>query len=132
MASITAMRRQRQFEEMLCNLQALQQRFPNAFPVKGSEIPVSPLKIKISEDLVEALKGGELELSLSQVQKVLHFWCSRRFYLKAFRTSSHRVNLAGEPFELVTEIDREYAQKRRDAIDLQRAMIEPPFTPPLS
>ena len=42
------------------------------------------------------------------------------------------VDLAGEPFELVTDTDREYAQKRRDAIDLQRAMMDPPFTPPLS
>lgn len=132
MATITAIRRQRQFEQMLGNLHELQQRFPKAFPVKDSELVVSPLKINVAQDMVDALKGSELELSLNQVHKVLQFWCSRRFYLKAFKTSSHRIDLAGEPFELVTDTDREYAQKRRDAIDLQRAMMDPPFTPPLS
>lgn len=132
MASITATRRQRQFEQMLGDLHALQQRFPKAFPVKGSETKVSPLKINIDQDLTDALKGTDLELSNNQVRKVLQFWCSRRFYLKSFKTSSHRVNLAGEPRELVTDKDREDAQKRRDAIDLQRALMDPPFTPPLS
>ncbi|WP_338924392.1 ProQ/FinO family protein (plasmid) [Pseudomonas silesiensis] len=130
MSSITVARKTRWFNLMNTHLEVIQKLFPLAFPAKGE--PVKPLKTKVSVDLVEALKESNPDITADHVQRVLGYWCSRRFYLKSFKEATHRIDLAGQPVEEVSEADRENAQKRRDAIDLQRATTEPPFTPPLS
>lgn len=130
MSSITDARKKRSFSLMIEHLQLIQTKFPKAFPPKGE--PVNPLKTKVANDLAEALKESHPEITSTNLQRVLGYWCSRRFYLKSFKDATHRINLDGEPVEPISDADRENAQKRREAIDLQRAMIEPPFTPPLS
>jgi sRNA-binding protein len=112
---------------MKSNLEIIKALFPLAFPAEGKT--VMPLKTKIATDLVEALKDSHPDITQAHVQHALGFWCSRRFYLKSFKTATHRIDLTGQPVEELNEASREHAMTRLAASDLQRSKAKPKAVP---
>jgi sRNA-binding protein len=119
MTSKTATSRAAWFQQMKSNLEIIKKLFPLAFPAEGQ--PVKPLKTKVADDLVAALKDSHPEITTVNVQHALGFWCSRRFYLKSFKTATHRIDLAGQPVEELSAASLEHAMNRLAASDLERA-----------
>jgi sRNA-binding protein len=119
MTSTTAASRMNWFNLMKSNLEVIKTLYPLAFPAEGQ--PVKPLKNKVADDLVVALKDSHPDITPAHVQHVLGFWCTRRFYLKSFKAATHRIDLAGQPVEEISEASREHAMNRLDASDQQRA-----------
>jgi sRNA-binding protein len=127
MTSKTATSRAAWFQQMKSNLEVIKTLYPLAFPAEGKT--VKPLKNKIATDLVEALKYSHPEITQAHVQHALGFWCSRSFYLKSFKTATHRVDLAGQPVEELNDASREHAMTRLAASELQRSKAKPKVAP---
>ncbi len=125
MSTITHKRKLRNLEETLADLELLQQHFPRAFPPKGKAV-VKPLQVNIAPKLEDALKQQGCELGVSRIKRVLGFWCSRKFYLKAIIREQHRVDLNGQIIEDVTEAEKASAQAKVESINLQRLLNETP------
>ena len=103
------------FQAMCANLETLQARFPKAFPRKGAG-EIFPLKEKIHNDILE--KSGELGLGLTwlQIRHVLSFWCSRPFYLRAFKKASGRIDLDGNVVPGLSEEHKTHAKERKERL----------------
>lgn len=127
MSSTTATTRLNWFNLMKRNLEVIKTLYPLAFPAKGQ--PVKPLKTKVADDLVVALKDSHPDITAAHVQHALAFWCSRRFYLKSFKAATHRIDLAGQPVEEISAASLEHAMNRLAASDLKRSKAKPAATP---
>ncbi len=115
----TQKRNKRKFAATLKNLSTLSEMFPKAFPQKGQ--PLIPLKVGTADDLKAEAQRLEWDLSETAIQRVLSFWCSRPIYLKALERNSHRIDLQGNPAELISQEEKQLAKKRRRLIEKERA-----------
>lgn len=83
------------------------QSFPKCFTVEGE---AKPLKIGIFQDLAEQL-SEESRVSKTQIRAALRQYTSSWRYLHSIKAGLHRVDLEGNPCELITDEHVEYAQK---------------------
>lgn len=100
-----------QMEQLVKTLAVLNEHFPVAFPKKGG-LPVKPLTVKINRQIMVKAKELKLALTWSQMRVALAYWCSRKFYLNAFKKASHRIDLNGEVAEALTPEHQKYAKDR--------------------
>ncbi len=123
MTPITHKRKLKNLESTLSDLLLLQERFPSAFTPKGCG-NVNPLKINIASDIYEEIERNGICLTQAQVKRVLGFWCSRKFYLKAIVRENVRVDLSGMPSGHVTQEEKFIAKGKIEAINLNRMLSE--------
>ncbi|WP_410951071.1 ProQ/FinO family protein [Pseudomonas sp. S1(2024)] len=100
-----------QMEQLVKTLATFNEHFPKAFPKKG-ELPVRPLAISINRQIMAKVKEQQLGLTWNQVRIALAYWCSRKFYLNAFKKATHRIDLNGEVAESLTPEHQKYAKER--------------------
>jgi len=121
--SITANRKRKRLERTLELIAALQSQHPLAFPPKNSA-PVQPLFAGIVTQAFESLVQTHPTVTSHEVEQAVDYWEGRKFYLKSFETATHRINLAGEPAELLDDAGREKALLRKRSIVSQRQLNE--------
>jgi ProP effector len=101
-----------QFDEVHRNIDLCNNLFPLAFPKRISEVKPRPLKIGINQDLVAALRAAGHEISMCATRRMMAYWCSRSFYLNAFKSAEQRIDLQGQPVAAVTAEEKEIAKKQ--------------------
>jgi ProP effector len=99
------------FQQLHKTLDVLNEHFPKAFPKKGG-LPVKPLALEINRQIMAKVKELQLGISWSQGRIALAHWCSRAYYLRAFKTATHRINLNGEVDDSLTPEHQKYAKER--------------------
>jgi ProP effector len=123
MTPITHKRKLKNLESTLSDLLLLQAHYPSAFAPKGGA-KVKPLKLKIAADIHADIDMERINLTHGQVRRVLGFWCSRKFYLKAIVSEEVRVDLNGTPAGPVAQEDKMVAKEKIEAISLNRMLNE--------
>lgn len=121
--SITASRKRRRLERTLHLIAALQAKHPLAFAPKNAH-PVQPLATNVATEAYNSLRLTDKTVTRQEVNQVLEYWEGRKFYLKSFESATHRINLAGEPIQILDDSDREKALSRKRNIVSQRQMKE--------
>lgn len=101
---------QSQYQAIFAHIDICNSLFPKAFPRRGQR-RVMPLKIGVADDLQVALAEAGHEVSKKAISRLLTYWCSRNFYLKAFRHNNMRIDLAGEPAGEITDKQRLIAKE---------------------
>lgn len=98
-------------------------RFAAAWPQAFSTEPkaVKPLTVGVLKQIL-ANRPSELDgLNSQAIRAGMKFYASRMAYHIAMLNHSHRVDLAGEQAEEITDDMRTHAQEQLDAIKAQRA-----------
>lgn len=121
--SLTANRKRKRLERSLDLIAALQSKHPLAFAPKNSH-PVQPLATGIAAQAYESLVQSDPSATPQEVEQAVEYWEGRKFYLKSFESATHRINLAGEPVEVLDDADREKAMSRKQSIVFQRQLNE--------
>lgn len=121
--SITARRKRRRLERTLHLIATLQVKHPLAFAPKNGH-PVQPLATNISTEAYESLRLTDPTVTPQEVDQAVEYWEGRKFYLKSFESATHRINLAGEPIQILDDVDREKALSRKRSIVSQRQISE--------
>lgn len=121
--SITARRRRRRLERTLYLIATLQAKHPLAFAPKNAN-PVQPLGINVATEAYESLRLSDPTITPQEVDQAVEYWEGRKFYLKSFESATHRINLWGEPVQILDEADREKALSRKRSIVSQRQINE--------
>jgi ProP effector len=101
------------FAQIHKTIDVLNEHFPKAFPKKGGH-PVQPLKLHIHKDILQKSKELNLGITWSQVRAALSFWCSRAYYLTAFKNAAHRIDLNGEVVYTLSSDHRAFAKARKN------------------
>ncbi|MDF7667114.1 RNA chaperone ProQ [Orbaceae bacterium ESL0727] len=86
----------------------LAKHFPNCFILEGE---AKPLKIGIFQDIVDRL-GNEDILSKTKLRVALRAYTMSWRYLYSIKEGAQRVNLDGEPGEVITQIHVEHAKQQ--------------------
>ena len=119
--------------------QQLQATFPRVFPQDDAEL--RPLALSIRDEVSAWIhRQGLDERTARAVLSALQHHCSRRTYQQAVAAGGIRINLQGEPVEVVTPEGQAHAHQRiaqilagREArarpVEAQRAPARPPATP---
>ncbi|RKS84716.1 ProP effector [Orbus hercynius] len=84
----------------------LSNRFPQCFSIEGE---AKPLKVGIFQDLAERLADDE-QLSKTKLRSVLRSYTASWRYLYCLKTGANRVDLDGQPCEVITPEQAEHAQ----------------------
>lgn len=121
--SITANRKRKRLERSLKLIGVLQDHHPLAFPPKDGH-PVQPLASNIADEVSRFLVSIDPLVTRHEVDRLLEYWESRKFYLKAFEYAEHKINLLGEPTEPLADTEREKALSRKLSIVAQRQLSE--------
>lgn len=95
-----------QFSEVHRNIDLCNALFPLAFPKRITRVELQPLKIGINDDLFIALNEAGHAVSMKAIRRMLGHWCSRPFYLKAFKKSQVRIDLQGQPVAPLTDEEK--------------------------
>lgn len=107
-------------------------RFPNAF---DNTLSIHPLKVGIIDDiLLHAEQAAEAGISRSKLREALVLFTRRIDYLTCLKAREMRVDLDGNPVEVVTEEDAEKASlkiKKRieKCVRNARKMLDPKALP---
>lgn len=86
----------------------LVQQFPNCFTLEGE---AKPLKIGIFQDILSRLDNSEV-LSKTKLRVALRAYTMSWRYLYSIKEGSHRVDLDGNPNEVISKEQMEYAQQQ--------------------
>ncbi|MDF7671204.1 RNA chaperone ProQ [Orbaceae bacterium ESL0721] len=86
----------------------LVKQFPNCFSLEGS---AKPLKIGIFQDILSRLDDNTA-LSKTRLRTALRAYTSSWRYLYSIKEGIHRVDLDGNPNEVVTQTHLEHAQQQ--------------------
>lgn len=121
--SITARRKRRRLERTLHLIAILQAKHPLAFAPKNTH-PVQPLGTNVATEAYESLRLIDPTVTQQEVDQAVEYWEGRKFYLKSFEAATHRINLAGEPIQILDDADREKALSRKRSIVSQRQINE--------
>jgi sRNA-binding protein len=99
------------FAQLQKTIDVLNEHFPKAFPKKGG-LPVKPLALHITKQIMPKVKELNLDVTWSQLRTALAYWCSRAYYLKTFKTSTHRIDINGDVAGALTPEHQKYAKER--------------------
>ena len=86
----------------------LNQQFPNCFTIEGE---AKPLKIGIFQDIISRLENSEL-LSKTKLRIALRAYTMGWRYLYCIKEGANRVDLDGNPTEVITKEQMEHAQQQ--------------------
>ncbi|MWP48617.1 MULTISPECIES: RNA chaperone ProQ [unclassified Gilliamella] len=86
----------------------LAQQFPNCFTLEGE---AKPLKIGIFQDILSCLDNGEI-LSKTKLRAALRAYTMSWRYLYSIKEGINRVDLDGNPHEVINQEQMEYAQQQ--------------------
>ncbi|OCG09146.1 hypothetical protein A9G13_03620 [Gilliamella sp. wkB178] len=86
----------------------LAQQFPNCFTLEGE---AKPLKIGIFQDILLHLENNDL-LSKTKLRVALRGYTMSWRYLYSIKEGVHRVDLDGNPTDVITKEQMEYAQQQ--------------------
>lgn len=86
----------------------LNQQFPNCFTIEGE---AKPLKIGIFQDIISRLENSEL-LSKTKLRIALRTYTMGWRYLYCIKEGANRVDLDGNPTEVITKEQMEHAQQQ--------------------
>ena len=86
----------------------LAQQFPNCFTIEGE---AKPLKIGIFQDILSRLENSEV-LSKTKLRVALRGYTMGWRYLYSIKEGTHRVDLDGNPTEVITKEQVEHAQQQ--------------------
>ncbi|MBI0059878.1 MULTISPECIES: RNA chaperone ProQ [Gilliamella] len=86
----------------------LAQQFPNCFTIEGE---AKPLKIGIFQDILSHLENSEI-LSKTKLRVALRAYTMGWRYLYSIKEGAHRVDLNGNPTEVITKEQMEHAQQQ--------------------
>ena len=86
----------------------LAQQFPNCFTIEGE---AKPLKIGIFQDILSRLENSEV-LSKTKLRVALRGYTMGWRYLYSIKEGTHRVDLDGNPTEVITKEQEEHAQQQ--------------------
>lgn len=86
----------------------LVQQFPNCFTLEGE---AKPLKIGIFQDISTRLENNEV-ISKTKLRVALRAYTMSWRYLYSIKEGSHRVDLDGNPVEVISKDQMDYAQQQ--------------------
>lgn len=86
----------------------LAQQFPNCFTIGGE---AKPLKIGIFQDIISRLENSEL-LSKTKLRIALRAYTMGWRYLYCIKEGANRVDLDGNPAEVITKEQMQHAQQQ--------------------
>lgn len=86
----------------------LAQQFPNCFTLDGE---AKPLKIGIFQDILSCLDNGEI-LSKTKLRAALRAYTMSWRYLYSIKEGANRVDLDGNPYEVINQEQMEHAQQQ--------------------
>ncbi|MCX8580413.1 RNA chaperone ProQ [Gilliamella sp. B3482] len=86
----------------------LSHQFPNCFTIEGE---AKPLKIGIFQDIISRLENSEL-LSKTKLRIALRAYTMGWRYLYCIKEGANRVDLDGNPTEVISKEQMEHAQQQ--------------------
>ncbi|OCG20581.1 RNA chaperone ProQ [Gilliamella sp. App4-10] len=86
----------------------LAQKFPNCFTLEGE---AKPLKIGVFQDILSRLDGNEV-LSKTKLRAALRAYTMSWRYLYSIKEGTNRVDLDGNPHEVINREQMEHAQQQ--------------------